>query len=472
MRGNHLGLHHIDREHPDYVASKAVWKRYRHLYAGGEQFRANAAEYLVRRSREPGEVYFERLNRVFYENYIGSIIDWFTATLIRREPVIHFDGLTDATGAFYDLFIQNCNLKGTTLAQFFRGQMEQTLIYGKSYFVVDFPRVADTLANRGEEDASGRSRAYLVDYSPEEVINWSYDPSGRLEWVVIRTSSLRQASVKDDSWKRETRWIYYDRTTFEIYTQAARTSGEAPIELVAEGQHGFASQNRVPVFEMHVSDGLWLMNKGALLQLEHFNKSNALSWALTMGLFATPVIYSEREWNQIVGESYYIQLAPEDRFAWAEPEGHTYQIASDNLVRLKEEIYRVCYLISQAGGPAGNMVQSGLSKQRDFGVTQEILRSYGDTAKDTIRNMLEAIASARQDNLTLDVSGLDEFDIGDFSAELSDAKGLLDLGIQSETLKRQLFKSIALKYFSDSRQEIKNRIAAEIDASFDQQIPS
>ena len=54
--------------------------------------------------------------------------------------------------------------------------------------------------------------------------------------------------------------------------------------------------------------GLWLMNKPALLQLEHFNKSNALSWALTMGLFASPVIYSDREWNDIVGESYYIQI--------------------------------------------------------------------------------------------------------------------------------------------------------------------
>ncbi|MGI8990147.1 MAG: hypothetical protein ACR2I2_11265 [Bryobacteraceae bacterium] len=468
-----MGLHHIDREHPEYVANKAVWKRYRDLYAGGEQFRTNASEYLVRRSKEPGDVYFERLNRVFYENYIGSIIDWFTATLTRREPVIHFDGLTDVTGTFYDLLIQNCDLKGTTLTQFFKAQMSQTLVYGKSYLVVDFPRVANAIVNRADEDASGRSRAYLVDYSPEDVINWSYDTSGQLEWVVIRTSCLRQESVQDDSWNRETRWIYYDKQNFEIYTQATRTSGQAAgIELTAEGQHGFALQNRVPVFEIHVSDNLWLMNKGALLQLEHFNKSNALSWALTMGLFATPVIYSEREWNQIVGESYYIQLAPEDRFAWAEPEGHTYQIASDNLVRLKEEIYRVCYLISQAGGSAGHVLQSGLSKQRDFGATQEILRSYGDTVKDTIRVTLEAIAVARQDNLTVDVSGLDEFDIGDFSAELSDAKGLLDLGIQSQTLKRQLFKSIALKYFCDSRQEIKNRIAAEIDASFDQQIPS
>ena len=68
-----------------------------------------------------------------------------------------------------------------------------------------------------------------------------------------------------------------------------------------------------------------------------------------MGLFAMPVIYSEREWKQIVGESYYIQLGPEDRFGWTEPEGKVYQIAVDNLTRLKDEIYRVSYLLPQAG---------------------------------------------------------------------------------------------------------------------------
>ncbi len=93
------------------------------------------------------------------------------------------------------------------------------------------------------------------------------------------------------------------------------------IELVDQGSHGFAGIGRVPVFEVKVSEGLWLTNKIALLQLEHFNKSNALGWALTMGLFATPVIYSDKEFNQITGESYYIQLGPEDRFGWTEPGG-------------------------------------------------------------------------------------------------------------------------------------------------------
>ena len=84
-----------------------------------------------------------------------------------------------------------------------------------------------------------------------------------------------------------------------------------------------------------------------------------------MGLFAMPVIYSDREWSQVVGESYYIQLGPQDRFGWTEPDGKVYQIAADNLDRLKDEIYRVSYLMQQAGDSGGAM-QSGLSKQWDF----------------------------------------------------------------------------------------------------------
>ena len=85
-------MQNINREHPEYIARKAMWRQYKDLYAGGERLRANAAEYLVRRHKEPGEVYQERLNRVFYENYIGSIVDWYAATLIRRAPVVLFEG--------------------------------------------------------------------------------------------------------------------------------------------------------------------------------------------------------------------------------------------------------------------------------------------------------------------------------------------------------------------------------------------
>jgi hypothetical protein len=131
----------IDIEHPDYVRSKAMWRKYRDLYAGGEQFREHADEYLVRRSKEPNDVYLERLSRVFYENYIGSTIDWYAATLMRREPIISYDGTNEAGRRFFTSFAEDCDLKGTTLAEFFRRQLVQTLIAGTSYIVVDFPRV-------------------------------------------------------------------------------------------------------------------------------------------------------------------------------------------------------------------------------------------------------------------------------------------------------------------------------------------
>jgi hypothetical protein len=451
----------IDREHPEYAAKKAMWKKYRDLYAGGELMRENAFEYLIRRHKEPHEIYAERLSRVFYENYIGSIIDWYAATLMRREAALLFDGSDEPAKDFYNIFAEDCDLKGTSIAEFFRQRIVQTLVQGASYIVVDFPRSPVSASNRAEEDAVGRSRAYLADYSPDELINWSYDDHGGLDWAVIRTSSLRKSKVGDSEWTRETRWIYYDRQHYKVYQQLK----DKEVRLVDEGPHGLAGQNRVPIFPLRVTEGLWLMNKAALLQLEHFNKSNALAWALTMGLFASPVIYSEREWNQIVGESYFIQLAPGDRFGWTEPEGKVYQIAADNLIQLKDEIYRVCYLLTHAAGPdASSRQQSGASKQRDFSITQEVLRAYGGAVKETMKQVLRAIAAARQDNISIDVSGLDEFDIADFSNELDDAEKLLSLGIESETLKKQVFKKLAFKFLSDVRQEIKTQIAQEIDS--------
>jgi hypothetical protein len=282
---------------------------------------------------------------------------------------------------------------------------------------------------------------------------------------VLRSTYSRKEDPKSTEYRRETIWRYYDKTSYR--TMRRIDADKAPIELIDQGTHALADQQRVPLFETRISDGLWLMNKAALLQLEHFNKSNALSWALSMGLFAAPVIYSDKEWNQVVGDSYYIQLGPNDRFGWTEPEGHVYQIASENLMRLQAEIYRVCYLLTQAQGSPSVAPQSGLSKLRDFAITQEVLRAYGDAVKDTMKRVLRAIAIARQDTVQVHVSGLDDFDIRDFSSDLEDAERLLSLGIQSPMLKKQVFKRLAYKYLSDVRQEVKDQIAKEIDASLE-----
>jgi hypothetical protein len=450
----------IDREHPEYLALKHVWRRYRDLYIGGERLKLHAQEYLLPRQREPGDVYTERLSRVFYENYIGSIVDWYSATLFRREPVVTFEGTNSRGKEFFSALMDEVDLKGTGLNDFFRAQFVEGLITGSSYVLVDFPRTDKKAETRAEEDALGASRAYLVNYSAEDIINWNLDELGNFDWVVIRTKLIKKDRVEDADWKTETRWSYYDKKSFKIYSRADET-----IRLVDEGTHALARLNRVPLFDLRIPEGLWMLNRAGLLQLEHFNKSNALSWALTMGLFAMPVVYSDRDWSQMVGESYYIQLGPDDKFGWTEPEGKVFQIAQDNLARLQEEIYRVCYLAQAGGSLSAGGQQSGISKQLDFSITQEVLRAYGDAMKDLMRRVLTSIEAAREDGIAISVTGMDEFDITDFGTELSDAQALLGLGVDSPTLKKEIFKKLALKYLSDSRQDVKDRIVGEIEGS-------
>ena len=133
-------MENINREHPEYTARKVMWKQYKDLYAGGELFRSHAADYLMRRHKEPGQVYLERLSRVFYQNYIGSIVDWYAATLMRREPALLFDGNDQAAKDFYSRLVADCDLKNTSLAEFMRQRFVQTVVAGASYIVVDFPQ--------------------------------------------------------------------------------------------------------------------------------------------------------------------------------------------------------------------------------------------------------------------------------------------------------------------------------------------
>lgn len=90
----------IEQEHPEFTSHERMWRQYGDLYAGGEPFRMRAAEYLIRRQKEPLDVYQERLTRVFYENYLGSIVDWYAATVVRREPVVDFQGTNEPAKEF------------------------------------------------------------------------------------------------------------------------------------------------------------------------------------------------------------------------------------------------------------------------------------------------------------------------------------------------------------------------------------
>jgi hypothetical protein len=426
-------------------------------------FKENASKYLYRRHREPNEVYQERLNRSFYENHIGSIIDWYASTLFHREPLITADSSSELVRNYFYSFLHNCDAKHTSLANFMRSRMIDALVYGKAFIQIDFPASEYTAKSRSEEQQLGLDCGYLIAHHPLDVINWSHDQKGQLNLLVVRNPNGQHSAPQALNADTEVLTIY---TPSEFITLEKSHGDQGSARILQRGAHPCSKEGILPFVTIGLSDGMWLMNKSAHLQLEHFNKTNSLAWSLGMALYATPVIYSKREWKSTIGESYYIHLDPEDKFGWTEPEGNVYRIAMENLHRLQEELYRTCYLAGQSRGWLnGNQRLSAESKRADNYITQEILRGLGDIAKDTIKHLLTTLARIRDEQVVLAISGLDEFDVGDLESEVAEVEKLLKLNIKSKTLKKQLHKRLALRFMADANEATKQAIAQEIEES-------
>jgi hypothetical protein len=98
-------------------------------------------------------------------------------------------------------------------------------------------------------------------------------------------------------------------------------------------------------------------------------------------------------------------------------------------------------------------------------VTHEVLRGYGGTIREFIRQILQLIRDARSDEIAIDVSGLDQFDGPDLADELANAGAIQNLGVPSERLSKELRKRVALKYLEGASQEIQNVVVAEIESA-------
>ena len=155
-----------------------------------------------------------------------------------RNRCCEFAGTNDRAKDFFARFVDNCDLRGTTLTQFFKQQITEALVCGKSYIAVDFPQSDGPARSRADEDASGRSRAYLVSYNADELINWSHSDQGELDWVVIRTSCLKQDSVKSFGWKSETHVDLLRPRKFRDLRAARSADQTNTIELIDKGGTG------------------------------------------------------------------------------------------------------------------------------------------------------------------------------------------------------------------------------------------
>ena len=134
----------IDREHPEYIQRKSMWQCYRDLYAGGQQLKLKCRR-LPDAATEgaAGCVWRESAARVLRELHRVD------HRLVRRPRCFVgnrcclFDGESNLGRQFLSSFCDDCDLKGTSLTDFFRRTLINSLVGGASHILIDFPKGAE-----------------------------------------------------------------------------------------------------------------------------------------------------------------------------------------------------------------------------------------------------------------------------------------------------------------------------------------
>lgn len=486
-----LPVKSISKQHPEYRLLRPTWSDLSLLYSSGWALKANAERFLRRRPKEIGDVYQARLSGFIHNNHLGTALDWYSSELFEEDPHIQSNAidengdakpkdLSGSTKKFYNKFFLDCDRAGSSFVDKFRGSFNNILLFGKSYIVMDLPRVDDTSAissledekKAGLVDEAGNKTPYICTYSPLEAINWELDSYGNLKWIIFETST-RQVVPKQLKDSMIHRWYYYDQQNFEVWQYVSQDADEKSMDdraiahLEASGRHLLASQGQVPVKLLKVPEGLWLANRAMLAAIAHLNTDNVLDWALFMAALAMPVICTDSEVIITLSEAGFLKLPQDAKYDWTEPRGTSFEHLANRLQELTENIFRSFYLIHQGrSGRATPAAQSGISKMVDTLPSKDILKMFGDLLRAHMQSVLNMVASARGEEIEWDVRGFEFRD--DISLEeIQTVQAAKALNIPSETFDKELDKRTAKALLPDANRRIFTQIFSEIDNSPD-----
>lgn len=466
----------LNAQHPDYKAQTKHWSKIKLLFDGGNQLHLAVSEFLNRKPHEPDDQYRYRCERFYYENMM-SAISWYGAKMFCGNPqvVVSQPPKDDEPGErietgdvadFYNGLVSNCDRGGTTLQRFFVDVFLDALLYLTSWVVTDKNNIGDVaLLSLKQYKEAGGDQPYWVRVDPQNVINWGTDNTGQLEYVVIKTNSIQQQFLEQPT--DYTDWWYFDRTEFRHYQAKTEDTAKmdeerATAQLIDSGPHALTPQNRVPVQRLTMPSGLWLGDRAYSPCREHLNKVNELSFGLTMGCLLMPVYETKSEINQPIGEASHIKINPGDKFSFAEPKGEVFRIAMERIRDLREEIYRLVYLIHQGRDSRTTpTMQSGKAKQEDQAASAEILQAFGGLIGHLINNTIRDIIDARGENVTIDLKGF-EFVVEISRDRLDKLLATLAADLGSQTLDQEIKIEIAMDVLPMATQQTRHKITTEI----------
>jgi hypothetical protein len=145
--------------HPDYDASLSAWLRARDVIAGEDAVKTGGAKYLPRLDSQSDDEYLGYKSRACFFNATSRTCDGFLGLLFRRDPEVKLPDRHAGVGGALRVFTDDVDLMGTSLFTFCKGIVSEVLAVGRCGTLIDW-------------QADSESRAYVVRYQAEDILNW------------------------------------------------------------------------------------------------------------------------------------------------------------------------------------------------------------------------------------------------------------------------------------------------------------
>lgn len=430
---------------------------------------------------EAGDVYLLRKRDAFYRSYVGPIVDFFAAQLFASPFSIRttIDGKTAAPDLFYGLFREDCDLNNTDLTDFMKARFLTACVKGSSWWLVEMPDdeglPAESRIDWAERDLG---RARLCPLEPENVLDWETDEYGQLTWAITYKKEMRRDDPRLERTLVTETWKVYDRAeveTFQVTYDPKKKKLRADDEIpsVSRVPHRFP---RVPLVQLRLPEGLWILNRTADAQIEHFRLSSAMSWAIKRTCYPMLIFKSvDPSKPPQTGAGYALAIDVKESFEWISPTTAAFDVLDKQLTSHVTEIYRISQQMAHSvdNNMSAAIGRSGESKAIDNQATEICLHAYGDIVREAIEATFELVSDGREEfEVKFSIEGLNKFSLNDITIALANLKATQELGIRSDTLRKELAFKAADMLLPDAAQQIKDQIRAEIEEPLPEPAPA
>ncbi|MPQ56294.1 phage portal protein [Duganella sp. FT27W] len=464
----------ISRRHPQYEENLKHWEFLAATYKGGRDWFTE--ENVFRYVKEGEQEYKDRVDRAYRFNHSHEVVDLLNKYLFKQNITRNDADAPASVKEFWKLSTK----AGLKINDFARQVGRKASILGRLAIVVDNKAKRPTTEIISQADAKTAGlRTYAYAVGPAQLLDYSYDEDGGLNWVLIQEVVRDDVDPMESSGKEMPRYRIWTKNEWRLFEerQVGRTNKTRVVE-VGQGIHGLGE---VPVIihdhfitdDEYTSPGLiddvayldravanYLSNLDAIIQDQTFSQ---------LAMPAQNVLPGTDNYNAMLdmGTKRIFLYDGEGgaRPEFISPDPKQAQMILAVIDKIINEIYHTVGLAGERTKQDNSMGidnSSGVAKAYDFERVNALLQAKADSLELFENRLARLVAKWNGEALTDNiVSYPDNFDTRGLYDEFDLAARLMLIDAP-KGIRQEQMKSVIDKLFPQLAKDLKAKMMSEL----------